>query len=155
MFEFRPDMIDEDDAEADDTRYAKEDDEEDDEEQQVKHKRIYIYPLNSQQTFSKRLYHTALYHFRQILRAFLDKDRTILFEEHIAVMNARVSLLSELLLIPPSQVDTTVFQDIDLSRFVPQEVDNKVGITVASMDRFTSRNKSQPTAEDGEKVYDC
>jgi len=82
VFEFRPDMVDEDDAEADDTRYAKSDDEDDDEEQQV---------------------------------------------------------------------DTTVFQDIDLSRFVPQEVDNKVGITVASMDRFTSRNKSQPTAEDDEE----
>ncbi|XP_071370628.1 zinc finger CCCH domain-containing protein 15 isoform X1 [Centroberyx affinis] len=47
------------------------------------------------------------------------------------------------------QVDTTVFQDIDLSRFVPKEVDNS-GITVASVDRFTSRNKSQPTATDDE-----
>ncbi|KAG7228393.1 hypothetical protein INR49_007565 [Caranx melampygus] len=41
-------------------------------------------------------------------------------------------------------VDTTEVQDIDLSRFVPQEVDN-TGITVASMDRFASRNKSEPS----------
>lgn len=39
----------------------------------------------------------------------------------------------------------TEFQDIDLSRFVPQEVDN-TGITVASTDRFTSRNKTRPAA---------
>lgn len=44
----------------------------------------------------------------------------------------------------------TEIQDIDLSRFVPQEVDN-TGITVASMDRFTSRNKAKPTEEDGGK----
>uniref|UniRef100_UPI003AAEBA48 zinc finger CCCH domain-containing protein 15 isoform X1 n=1 Tax=Centroberyx gerrardi TaxID=166262 RepID=UPI003AAEBA48 len=47
------------------------------------------------------------------------------------------------------QIDATVFQDIDLSRFVPKEVDNS-GITVASVDRFTSRNKSQPTTIDNE-----
>uniref|UniRef100_A0A8C2XK00 Zinc finger CCCH domain-containing protein 15 n=1 Tax=Cyclopterus lumpus TaxID=8103 RepID=A0A8C2XK00_CYCLU len=35
-------------------------------------------------------------------------------------------------------------KDIDLSRFVPQEVDH-TGITVASTDRFTSRNKTRPT----------
>lgn len=51
------------------------------------------------------------------------------------------------------QITTTEVQDIDLSRFVPQEVDN-TGITVASMDRFTSRNKTQPTEEDnGEKNW--
>lgn len=51
------------------------------------------------------------------------------------------------------QITTTEVQDIDLSRFVPQEVDN-TGITVASMDRFTSRNKTEPTEEDnGEKNW--
>lgn len=48
------------------------------------------------------------------------------------------------------QIDITEIQDIDLSRFVPQEVDN-TGITVASMDRFSSRNKTKPTEEDGGK----
>lgn len=49
------------------------------------------------------------------------------------------------------QIDTTDIQDIDLSRFVPQEVDN-TGITVASMDRFTSRNKTETTeSDDGER----
>ncbi|XP_029926680.1 zinc finger CCCH domain-containing protein 15 [Myripristis murdjan] len=48
------------------------------------------------------------------------------------------------------EIDTTAFQDIDLSRFVPKEVDN-TGITVASMDRFTSRNKTQPTETDNEE----
>ncbi|XP_047208506.1 zinc finger CCCH domain-containing protein 15 [Girardinichthys multiradiatus] len=38
------------------------------------------------------------------------------------------------------ETDTTDVQDIDLSRFVPQEVDH-TGITVASTDRFSSRNK--------------
>lgn len=45
------------------------------------------------------------------------------------------------------QTNTTEVQDIDLSRFVPKEVDN-TGITVATMDRFTSRNKTQPTEID-------
>ncbi|KAM3606160.1 uncharacterized protein V6R79_011762 [Siganus canaliculatus] len=48
------------------------------------------------------------------------------------------------------EISATEVQDIDLSRFVPQEVDN-TGITVASMDRFTSRNKTEPTAEDDEE----
>lgn len=51
-----------------------------------------------------------------------------------------------------SQINTTEIQDIDLSRFVPQEVDN-TGITVASMDRFTSRNKTKPTEEDDGENY--
>uniref|UniRef100_H2SHR5 Zinc finger CCCH domain-containing protein 15 n=1 Tax=Takifugu rubripes TaxID=31033 RepID=H2SHR5_TAKRU len=42
-------------------------------------------------------------------------------------------------------------QDIDLSRFVPKEVDN-TGITMATMDRFTSRNKTQPTEIDEEQL---
>lgn len=55
--------------------------------------------------------------------------------------------------MPYFQIDTTLIQDIDLSRFVPQEVDN-TGITVASMDRFTSKNKNQPTEEDnGERHF--
>lgn len=53
------------------------------------------------------------------------------------------TLYSPLLL----QTNTTEVQDIDLSRFVPKEVDN-TGITVATMDRFTSRNKTQPTEMD-------
>ncbi|XP_044070267.1 zinc finger CCCH domain-containing protein 15 [Siniperca chuatsi] len=48
------------------------------------------------------------------------------------------------------EISTTEVQDIDLSRFVPQEVDN-TGITVASTDRFTSRNKTQPTETDNEE----
>jgi len=48
------------------------------------------------------------------------------------------------------EIDITEIQDIDLSRFVPQEVDN-TGITVASTDRFTSRNKTQPRGEDNEE----
>lgn len=44
----------------------------------------------------------------------------------------------------------TEVQDIDLSRFVPKEVDN-TGITMATMDRFTSRNKTQPTEIDNGK----
>ncbi|XP_053188415.1 zinc finger CCCH domain-containing protein 15 [Scomber japonicus] len=47
------------------------------------------------------------------------------------------------------EIDTTNIQDIDLSRFVPQEVDNS-GITVASTDRFTSRSKTHPAEEDNE-----
>ncbi|TNM99435.1 hypothetical protein fugu_012468 [Takifugu bimaculatus] len=46
---------------------------------------------------------------------------------------------------------TTEVQDIDLSRFVPKEVDN-TGITMATMDRFTSRNKTQPTEIDEEQL---
>ncbi|XP_068183348.1 zinc finger CCCH domain-containing protein 15 [Antennarius striatus] len=79
VFEFRPELVDDDDAEADDTQY--DNDEEEDSE---------------------------------------------------------------------IQINTTEVQDIDLSRFVPQEVDNS-GITVASMDRFTSRNKTQPTKTDSEE----
>ncbi|XP_062286462.1 LOW QUALITY PROTEIN: zinc finger CCCH domain-containing protein 15 [Scomber scombrus] len=48
------------------------------------------------------------------------------------------------------EIDTTDIQDIDLSRFVPQEVDN-TGITVASTDRFTAKNKKQHTEEDNEE----
>lgn len=48
------------------------------------------------------------------------------------------------------EIDTTGVQDIDLSRFVPQEVDN-TGITVASTDRFTSRNKTETTESDDEE----
>ncbi|KAA8583487.1 hypothetical protein FQN60_014695 [Etheostoma spectabile] len=81
VFEFHPELVDDDDAEADDTKYASE--EEDD----------------------------------------VDDD---------------------------DQTDSTDVQDIDLSRFVPQEVDN-TGITVASTDRFTSRSKTQPTKTDNEE----
>ncbi|KAF0027770.1 hypothetical protein F2P81_020511 [Scophthalmus maximus] len=43
------------------------------------------------------------------------------------------------------EINTSDVQDIDLSRFVPQEVDN-TGITVAATDRFASRkNKSRAT----------
>ncbi|KAF3707933.1 Zinc finger CCCH domain-containing protein 15 [Channa argus] len=79
VFEFRPELVDDDDAEADDTQYDNDEDEDDDEE-----------------------------------------------------------------------IDTTEVQDIDLSCFVPQEVDN-TGITVASMDRFTSRNKTEPTETENEE----
>ncbi|XP_037638738.1 zinc finger CCCH domain-containing protein 15 [Sebastes umbrosus] len=48
------------------------------------------------------------------------------------------------------ETDSTEIQDIDVSRFIPQEVDN-TGITVASMDRFTSRKKAQPTVTDNEE----
>uniref|UniRef100_A0A3B4Y3V8 Zinc finger CCCH domain-containing protein 15 n=1 Tax=Seriola lalandi dorsalis TaxID=1841481 RepID=A0A3B4Y3V8_SERLL len=74
VFEFRPELVDDDDAEADDTRYESEEEEDDE------------------------------------------------------------------------VIDTTEVQDIDLSRFVPQEVDN-TGITVASVDRFTSRNKNRENNE--------
>lgn len=56
-------------------------------------------------------------------------------------------LLSTLYSLSLLQTNTTEVQDIDLSRFVPKEVDN-TGITVATMDRFTSRNKTQPTEID-------
>lgn len=47
--------------------------------------------------------------------------------------------------------DPTEVQDIDLSRFVPTEVDTSIGITVATMDRFTSRAKTKPMAtKDGD-----
>ncbi|XP_057704297.1 zinc finger CCCH domain-containing protein 15 [Corythoichthys intestinalis] len=74
VFEFRPELVDDDDDEADDTRYANKEGDED---------------VND------------------------DSDQ---------------------------ETDTTQVQDIDLSRFVPQEVDN-TGITVAAVDRFTSRSK--------------
>ncbi|XP_070833536.1 zinc finger CCCH domain-containing protein 15 [Chaetodon trifascialis] len=74
VFEFRPELVDDDDAEADDTQYDGDDEVKGDEE----------------------------------------------------------------------EINTTEVQDIDLSRFVPQEVDN-TGITVASTDRFTSRNKTELT----------
>ncbi|XP_034537180.1 zinc finger CCCH domain-containing protein 15 [Notolabrus celidotus] len=48
------------------------------------------------------------------------------------------------------EIDAAEIQDIDLSRFVPQEVDN-TGITVASTDRFTSRSKNRPNAADHEE----
>ncbi|XP_023150197.1 zinc finger CCCH domain-containing protein 15 [Amphiprion ocellaris] len=80
VFEFRPELVDDDDAEADDTRYAEEEDESDEE-----------------------------------------------------------------------QIDTTAVQDIDLSRFVPQEVDN-TGITVASMDRFSSRTTDTTEADNDEQL---
>lgn len=52
------------------------------------------------------------------------------------------------------QVDTTEIQDIDLSRFVPQEVDN-TGITVAATDRFASQSKTEPSEESkGERKND-
>ncbi|KAI3362808.1 hypothetical protein L3Q82_001858 [Scortum barcoo] len=44
------------------------------------------------------------------------------------------------------EIQSTEVQDIDLSRFVPQEVDN-TGITVASTDRFTSRSKKTDNDE--------
>lgn len=81
VFEFRPELVDDDDAEASDTRYASDEDGGDEEEEET---------------------------------------------------------------------NSTEVQDIDLSRFVPQEVDN-TGITVASVDRFTSRNKTQPTPNDNEE----
>lgn len=81
VFEFRPELVDDDDDEADDTQYAEDDSDNDDAEEEI---------------------------------------------------------------------DTTEVQDIDLSRFVPQEVDN-TGITVATMDRFTSRNKTEPTKTDNEE----
>lgn len=79
VFEFRPELVDDDDAEADDTQYADESEEEGE-----------------------------------------------------------------------TEVDTTDVQDIDLSRFVPQEVDH-TGITVASTDRFSSRNETA-TADNEEQL---
>lgn len=49
------------------------------------------------------------------------------------------------------QVDPTDVQDIDLSRFVPQEVDN-TGITVASTDRFTSRSIDPASTDTDEQL---
>lgn len=80
VFEFRPELVDDDDAEADDSRYANVEEEEEEEDEEA-------------------------------------------------------------------QIDATAVQDIDLSRFVPQEVDN-TGITVASMDRFTSRSTAGPASTD-------
>ncbi|KAF7651476.1 hypothetical protein LDENG_00110240 [Lucifuga dentata] len=82
VFEFRPELVDDDDDEADDTQYAKDDGKDNDDYEQ--------------------------------------------------------------------EIDITQIQDIDLSRFVPQEVDN-TGITVATMDRFTFRNKTEPTGTDNEE----
>ncbi|KAM4591471.1 zinc finger CCCH domain-containing protein 15 [Odontesthes bonariensis] len=48
------------------------------------------------------------------------------------------------------EIDITDVQDIDLSRFVPQEVDN-TGITVASTERFTSRNQKEKTKANNEE----
>ncbi|XP_029031530.1 zinc finger CCCH domain-containing protein 15 [Betta splendens] len=79
VFEFRPELVDDDDAEADDTRYTDEEEESDEEE-----------------------------------------------------------------------IDITEVQDIDLTRFIPQEVDCS-GITVASLDRFTSKKTSSGT-ENEEQV---
>ncbi|XP_072292638.1 zinc finger CCCH domain-containing protein 15 [Eucyclogobius newberryi] len=75
VFEFHPELVDDDDAEADDTRYEDDDDYDDDDDEEAEQE---------------------------------------------------------------AQVDAEV-QDIDLSRFVPQEVDNS-GITVAAVDRFASRS---------------
>ncbi|XP_061789536.1 zinc finger CCCH domain-containing protein 15 [Nerophis lumbriciformis] len=86
VFEFRPELVDDDDEEAVDARYANEDDEDEDE----------------------------------------DEDE----ETH------------------STQVQV---QDIDLSRFVPQEVDD-TGITVAARDRFSSKTKTQMTAQDSEQL---
>ncbi|XP_061647101.1 zinc finger CCCH domain-containing protein 15 isoform X2 [Phyllopteryx taeniolatus] len=83
VFEFRPELVDDDDDEADDTQYADKEDED-------------------------------------------DQDK----------------------------MDTTQVQDIDLSRFVPQEVDH-TGITVAAMDRFTSRSRSQMKDQDNELNGAC
>ncbi|XP_061647100.1 zinc finger CCCH domain-containing protein 15 isoform X1 [Phyllopteryx taeniolatus] len=80
VFEFRPELVDDDDDEADDTQYADKEDED-------------------------------------------DQDK----------------------------MDTTQVQDIDLSRFVPQEVDH-TGITVAAMDRFTSRSRSQMKDQDNAEL---
>ncbi|XP_061693901.1 zinc finger CCCH domain-containing protein 15 [Syngnathoides biaculeatus] len=83
VFEFRPELVDDDDDEADDTRYADKEDED-------------------------------------------DREMT----------------------------DAAEVQDIDLSRFVPQEVDH-TGITVAAVDRFTSRSKSQMKDQDKELNGAC
>ncbi|XP_054654579.1 zinc finger CCCH domain-containing protein 15 [Dunckerocampus dactyliophorus] len=50
-----------------------------------------------------------------------------------------------------AETDTAQVQDIDLSRFIPQEVDD-TGITVAAVDRFTSRSKTQLTGQDKEQL---
>ncbi|XP_049591134.1 zinc finger CCCH domain-containing protein 15 isoform X2 [Syngnathus scovelli] len=84
VFEFRPELVDDDDAEADETRYSNRGDDDDDDYDQ-------------------------------------EKD------------------------------DTMQVQDIDLSRFVPQEVDN-TGITVAAVDRFTAMSKSQKMNQDKQQL---
>ncbi|XP_061600842.1 zinc finger CCCH domain-containing protein 15 [Cololabis saira] len=48
------------------------------------------------------------------------------------------------------EIEINDVQDIDLSRFVPQEVDN-TGITVASTDRFNSRTRAERTRPDDEE----
>lgn len=50
-----------------------------------------------------------------------------------------------------AQVDAAEVQDIDLSRFVPQEVDDS-GITVASTDRFTSRSIHPASTDTDEQL---
>lgn len=65
-------------------------------------------------------------------------------------MLASVLCVTSLPVSLPQKNTMGSIQDIDLSRFVPQEVDN-TGITVASMDRFTSRNKTQPTSDGGKE----
>ncbi|KAJ0005277.1 hypothetical protein NQD34_011491 [Periophthalmus magnuspinnatus] len=82
VFEFRPELVDDDDAEADDTKYTEEEEEEEEEQE--------------------------------------------------------------------AEVDGAV-QDIDLSRFVPQEVDH-TGITVASVDRFASKKPSEPSSQPDEQL---
>ncbi|XP_037128062.1 zinc finger CCCH domain-containing protein 15 isoform X2 [Syngnathus acus] len=84
VFEFRPELVDDDDAEADETQYSNRGDDDDDDYDQ-------------------------------------EKD------------------------------DTMQVQDIDLSRFVPQEVDN-TGITVAAVDRFTAMSKSQKMDQDNQQL---
>ncbi|XP_077437561.1 zinc finger CCCH domain-containing protein 15 isoform X1 [Vanacampus margaritifer] len=50
------------------------------------------------------------------------------------------------------KADATQVQDIDLSRFVPQEVDN-TGITVAAVDRFTATSRrSRKEEQDNEQL---
>ncbi|KAM9809232.1 zinc finger CCCH domain-containing protein 15 isoform X2 [Syngnathus typhle] len=85
VFEFRPELVDDDDAEADETQYSNRGDDDDDDD--------------------------------------YDQEKD----------------------------DTMQVQDIDLSRFVPQEVDN-TGITVAAVDRFTAMSKSQKMDQDNQQL---
>ncbi|XP_046886552.1 zinc finger CCCH domain-containing protein 15 [Hypomesus transpacificus] len=50
--------------------------------------------------------------------------------------------------------NTGEFQDIDLARFVPQEVDN-TGITVAAVDRFTSKRRPTQETDDDQMNGAC
>ncbi|XP_048834005.1 zinc finger CCCH domain-containing protein 15 [Brienomyrus brachyistius] len=81
VFEFRPELVNDDDEEADDTGYEKDDDDDDDDD--------------------------------------MDQEPE----------------------------DAEQCQDIDLTRFVPREVDND-GITVASADRFSSKSQVAKEADD-------